>query len=272
MSVLVYEIGAIRLTRVGYIDVAVDAATVGLTPDDVEAVAWAAMPWIEHADAVRVGAAAWVIEDGDATIVVDPMQAADDLLREGDDAHVHQERFAALLADAGFPRERVTHAVGTHIEGIGMFAWMNDDGSWGPFFPNAPWIVPTRDVAAIDDGSWAKNGTPAFTQLREQDVVRPSDEPVTTNVRFDHTGSHSPGHRFVRIQSGDDLAIMLGHLALSPLHLATGECPQQHFDPPGGEAALARVRAEDALLLAPLWPEPAAGYWRDDTFIAATPR
>ena len=103
-------------------------------------------------------------------------------------------------------------------------------------------------------------------------AVRASDDPVSANVRFDHTGAHSPGHRFVRIESRGEVAVMLGHLALSPLHLATGECPQQHFDPLGAEAALARVRAEnDALLLAPLWPEPAAGYWRNGAFTAATP-
>ena len=96
--------------------------------------------WADGAE-VRAGVAAWVIESGDARIVVDPACSADEILRNDNDAAAHQEAFAALLEAAGFPRESFTHAIATHYEGVGMLAWRNDDGSWERFFPNAPILI-----------------------------------------------------------------------------------------------------------------------------------
>ena len=93
-----------------------------------------------------------MIESGDARIVVDPAFAADEILRNDNDAAAHQEAFAALLAAAGFPRESFTHAIATHYEGVGMLAWRNDDGSWERFFPNAPILMSQRELDAIDAG------------------------------------------------------------------------------------------------------------------------
>src|ERR1700724_607000 len=93
------RIGNVELTRVGYADIGVDPARVGLTAEQVSGVAWAEPTWVE-AGAVRAGAAAWVIQSGEARIVVDPAFAADDILRNDNDAAVHQEAFASLLADA----------------------------------------------------------------------------------------------------------------------------------------------------------------------------
>ena len=106
---------------------------------------------------VRAGAAAWVIESGDARIVVDPACAADEILRNDNDAAAHQEAFAALLESAGFPRESFTHAIATHYEGVGMLAWRNDDGSWKRFFPNAPILMSQRELDAMDAGIVRRN-------------------------------------------------------------------------------------------------------------------
>ena len=136
MSALRFDVGAVRLTRISYAEVGVPPEVVGLTPEQVASVEWGEPLWVGGGE-VKAAAAVWIIESGDARIAVDPAQAADDILRSEADAGAHQTAFAALLAAAGFPRESITHAIATHAEGVGMWAWRTDDGAWVPFFPNA---------------------------------------------------------------------------------------------------------------------------------------
>ena len=51
---------------------------------------------------------------------------------------------------------------------------------------------------------------------------------------------------------------MVGHLAVTPLHLVTGPCPQQHPHPDEAQARIETLLTEDAVLIGPLWPTPAA--------------
>ena len=95
MAVFRIDVGAVRLTRVGYADVDLAPETFGLTADDVADVPWAEPVWA-NAGQIRAAAAAWIVESEDATIVVDPALAADDLIRTESDAAFHQEAFAAL--------------------------------------------------------------------------------------------------------------------------------------------------------------------------------
>ena len=179
MTTNTIRVGDVQLTRVGYADVGIDPARVGLTPEQVAAVTWAEPLWADGNE-VRAGAAVWVIQDGDARIAVDPAQAADEIIRTDDDAAFHQEAFAALLEAAGMPRESFTHAISTHVEGIGMWAWRNDDGSWAPFFPNAPILVPQRELDAIDRGEHPSPVHAAFTQLLRSACTRRSTTAIAS--------------------------------------------------------------------------------------------
>lgn len=262
MTVNTIRVGDVQLTRVGYADAGVDPARVGLTAEQIAAVPWALPLWAEGGQ-VRAGAAVWIIDTGDARIAVDPAQAADEILRTDADAAAHQEAFASILEAAGLSRESVTHAIATHVEGIGMWAWRNDDGSWSPFFPNAKILVSQRELDALDSGSYAGDNTGVWAKLRAQDAVRAlhDGEHVTDDVSVEHVGAHTPGHLFVRIDSNGEHAVMVGHLAVSPLHFATGPCPQQHPFPDEAEAHLQKLREEDTWLIGPLWPTPGAGRW-----------
>jgi glyoxylase-like metal-dependent hydrolase (beta-lactamase superfamily II) len=261
-------VGDVGLVRVPYIDVLIDAAAVTLTADEVAAEAWAAPTWAEG-EQVRVGAAAWVIESQGRRIVVDPAQAADDILRAGPDAAVHQQAFADALAAAGYPRESIDTVIATHIDGIGMMAWREGD-EWRPFFPNAELLMSRREHDAIaDEGPYEPSGAEAYLALHEQGVVTTVDDEhaVTAQVLMHWTGGHSPGHMTVNISSGGATATMLGHLALSPLHLTTGE-NGGHVDPVAARAAL-RALADGRILIGPLWPEPGAVRWSGDQVSAA---
>jgi glyoxylase-like metal-dependent hydrolase (beta-lactamase superfamily II) len=274
VSALSLTVGAVRLTRVGYADVPIDPARAGLTPEQVEAVEWREPTWAQGRE-LLAGAAAWIIESGDARIVVDPAQAADEIIRTDADAAFHQDAFAAVLADAGFPRETITHDVATHLEGVGMHAWRNDDGTWSRFFANAPILVLQRELDAIDHEGWVADRTGVIDQLRAAGAIvgLPGDRAeITDAVALEFTGAHTPGHAVVRIDSEGERAVMVGHLAVNPLHLVTGECPQQHPDPARAEAVLTALRDQRDLLIGPLWPAPGAGRWNGDAFVPVTSR
>src|SRR5690349_119251 len=122
MTTNTVAVGRVALTRVGYVDVNIDPAIAGLTPAQIAEVPWAEPTWADGAE-LRAGAAVWVIDDAGTRIAVDPAQAADPILRSDADAAAHQAAFADLLSAAGMPRESFTHAIATHVEGIGMWAW-----------------------------------------------------------------------------------------------------------------------------------------------------
>ena len=271
MSVTKIRVGDVELTRVGYAEIGVEPAAVGLTPEQVASVSWAGPPWTDGPQ-VRAAAAAWVISSGDATIVVDPAQAVDDILRSDTDAAAHQEAFAQQLAAAGFPRERVTHAIATHLDGIGMFAWRNDDGSWVPFFPNAPILMSQRELERVDTLRPPAPGTEALAALRALgavQVVTGAVERITEHVTIEFTGGHSTGHQIVRVESKGDRAAMLGHLAVSPFHVAMEQCPAFHEEPEPARSWLETLRSEGSVLVGPLWPEPGAGRWESGRLVPA---
>ena len=269
MSVTRTMIGEIELLRVGYADVEIPPERVGLSEAQVRGVGWAEPLWAGDGQ-LRAGAAVWVIRAGDAVIAVDPAMAADEILRSDADAGAHQEAFASVMADAGVARQSVTHAIATHVEGIGMFAWLDGDGSWSPFFPNANIHVGRSEIDAVDAGTHPSPPHPAFSELREHGAVSIIDDDATIaqGVRVALAAGHTPGHLIVHVESLSASAAMIGHLAVSALHLATGECPQQHPDPATAEAAVVALRASGSLLVGPLWPTPGAGYWREDALVA----
>jgi glyoxylase-like metal-dependent hydrolase (beta-lactamase superfamily II) len=267
MSINTVQVGDVTLTRVGYADVGIPPERVGLTVEQIAKVSWAEPIWAGGGE-IRAGAAAWVIDSGDARIVVDPALAADDILRNDNDAAAHQEAFAALLEAAGFPRESFTHAIATHYEGVGMFAWRNDGGSWTKFFPNAPILMSQTELDAMDAGTLFAE--PLMPQLRAQgalQAVAGDHVDITDDVSLELTGGHSPGHQVVRVDSGGEHAVIVGHLAVSAVHLGTGYCPEEHMDPDCALEVLEKLLAEDAILIGPLWPEPAAGRWNGSRLV-----
>lgn len=262
----------VTLTRVGYADVSVPAEAVGLAAGEIASIDWARPVWADGEQA-RAGAAVWIVEHGDVRIAVDPAQAADDILRNDQDAAVHQEAFAALVAGAGFARETITHVVASHLEGAGMMAWRNDDGSWVPFFPNAPILVTQTEIDDWDAGAQTPARPEVLAQLRAQGALQPVADAhdVTPAVRLERSGGHCPGHQIVRVHSdGRSDAVMVGHLAVTALHLATGPNTVENRDAPGAWTTLSELRDSGTILVGPLWPAPGAGRWTGERFVPVT--
>jgi hypothetical protein len=126
------------------------------------------------------------------------------------------------------------------------------------------------DVSRV--GPLAFDAWRALLEAGLVDTYRDGEE-VVAGVRAEVTGAHCPGHSVMHFSAaaspaGAPAATFLGHLAISPLHLTTGECPQQHPEPQAAWKALRRCADDGRLLIGPLWPSPGCGRWRDRAFEA----
>ena len=59
---------------------------------------------------------------------------------------------------------------------------------------------------------------------------------------------------------------MVGHLALTPLHLGRVD-PDGNVNVERAMAARRALLAEDAILIGPLWPAPGAGRWNGSELV-----
>jgi glyoxylase-like metal-dependent hydrolase (beta-lactamase superfamily II) len=271
-----FRVGDVELTRVPYFDVALDPAVVNLTADEVAAIDWATPTWASADGQVLVAQAVWVIVSKEQLIVVDPCGAADAFLRSGPGAIGHQEAVLGAMRAAGFPPGSVDVVVLSHLDGIGMAAVVEPDGSWAPAFPNARIVMTSTELDWLA-GDGRAGGLDALDALIAKGVVDGVDDGhrITDEVHLELTGGHTPGHAVVHVRSGRDRATLLGHLALSPLQIATGARADGNLDAATARRRLEALAAESAehetLLIGPLWPFPGAGYAVGDghRFVAA---
>jgi hypothetical protein len=258
-----WSIGAIDLHRVPYFDVALPPDGIDLV--DVEASVDWAEPWLTGGQPT-VGQAFWIIESEAGTIVVDPCGASDVFLRSGPEAVSHQVAAFDMFRAAGHDPDAIDHVVLTHLDGIGMAALADGadagDESWTPAFSNADVILSDAEYDYIA-GRNDVTGVDAFLQLDALGIVRPVATPyaVLPGVTLHLTGAHSPGHCRVEVASGNDRAVLVGHLAISPLHAAVG-VSTNHEDPDGAWREFSRVlddaARQDVLVAGSLWPAPGA--------------
>ncbi len=273
----VVHVGSTTLTRVSYIDISVPSEVMGLDPVQYAEVEWRNPLWVDG-EQVKVGGSIWFADTADGRIAFDPVQAADAVLRADPETEMAQQHaIAQCCADAGFPRESVDSLVMTHIEGVGMAAWRDEQRTWSRFFPNARIVVSEVGLAQFLSSDAALVGSLAFEAWRclvDAGVVDTftDQQQLAPGVRAEVTGAHCAGHAALHF-AGDDpetapAATFLGHLTISPLHLATGECPQPPIDPADAWAVLHACSYDGSFLIGPLWPSPGCGWWRNEEFVA----
>jgi hypothetical protein len=96
------------------------------------------------------------------------------------------------------------------------------------------------------------------------DTFGDGDEPAP-GVTAEWTGMHNVGHCAFHVGVVETGATFVGHLAVTPLHLATGPCPSQHYEPVEAWNWLQSLATHrDHILIGPLWPSPGAVRWRGD--------
>lgn len=272
MNIQTLPLDGATLTRVGYTDVAIPAEFIGLAASDLARAPWRSPLWGDD-EKVRIGAAVWFADVGEERFAFDPFQAADGVLRANREAEKHhQNAIARTLAEAGFPRESVTLLVMTHIDGAGMAAHRGADGTWTPFFPNARILMSdvelTNFLAAPKSDDAQSQAWHALVDLGMVDTYTDQAE-IAPGLFADVRGAHGPGHALLHFGSIEaPTATFLGHLAVSPLHLISGECALLQEDPRAAWALLQRTIADARLLIGPLWPTPGFGRWERGELVA----
>ena len=258
-----FDLGDVTLTRVLYLDAVIEPDAVGLTPDQVRAVTWGSPIWAEDGR-VRASSCAWVVSAAGRQVVIDPSGNIDDILHDPASTNAHQAAYRAAFAAAGIPIESVDTVLLSHIESIGLTAVRSGDG-WQRFFPNARVLI--SDTAKTDFVEHTPPGDlgAAFNALLTVNLIDTfSDrDDIVPGLRAEWTGMHNPGHCAFHVGTS---ATFVGHLAVTPLHFATGPCAPQHSDPDGVWRWLQATMADGRILLGPLWPTPGALRHADNTF------
>lgn len=258
MTTTAIDLGALRLTRVLYLDAAIDPEPTGLDAEAVRSVSWAEPDWATDGQ-VRAASCAWVVSEGERRIVIDPSGNLDEVLHDPGSTAIHQQAFVAAFAEAGLPIETIDTVLLSHIESIGLTAVRDGDG-WRRFFPEAQVLLsePARDHFEAEPAEGDVGA--AFADLWAAgliDTFADGDE-IVPGLRAEWTGIHNPGHCAFHLGSA---ATYVGHLAVTPLHLATGPCPSQHADPEAAWRWLEAAKASGSILFGPLWPSPGALRW-----------
>jgi hypothetical protein len=257
-------IDGVSLRRVLYADVLVPPAIMGLTVEQIAAVPWRVPQWGEG-DEVRVSASAWVADVDGRRLVFDPMFAADDIFHDPEGEEFHRQAIADAFARAGTPVESIDTVVASHVEGIGLIANRAGDG-WQPMFPNARVVISDAARAVFKTYTDLDPYTAAWCTLLDAGLVDTfaDGEEIVPGVRAEVSKAHNPGHTVFHFGAGP-AATFVGHLAVSPLHLATGLCPQQHPEPQRAWDLLHGYADDGRVLIGPLWPSPGAGCWSTTT-------
>jgi glyoxylase-like metal-dependent hydrolase (beta-lactamase superfamily II) len=131
------------------------------------------------------------------------------------------------LKDVGIAVEDVAVVAFTHLH-VDHVGWnLTREGSPAPVFPRARYLVPAADwdffaAGLTHDALPERGGDRSF-----DDQVRPLrqmglldfisyDRPLFPGVTAVHTPGHTPGHTSFVVQAGEDIAYILGDVAISP--------------------------------------------------------
>ncbi len=110
-------------------------------------------------------------------------------------------------------------------------------GSWGaegPRFPEAKYVLHEADVdffsATPDADAYS-----ALAELRRIEALGmldadPDDREVMAGLRIVHTPGHTPGHRSVVLDAGDERVLLTGDLLHLPVQAAHPSWPSSHDD------------------------------------------
>ena len=243
--VLRWQIGDVRISRV----VEIEGSSPGTfffkdaTPEKLLQHAWLKPHFMTDDGRLIASIHAFVIESGGRVIVVDTC-VGNDKPRDIKNWNMRKGKFLEDMMEAGFPRERVTNVLCTHLH-VDHVGWntLLKDGKWIPTFPNARYLIGRKEW------DYWKNETGGDKIVRD-DSVRPildagladlvkRTHKITSEVYLEPTPGHTPGHVSVHIRSKGAEAVITGDLMHHPVQCAEPSWAS-NFDVDPGKARVTR--------------------------------
>jgi glyoxylase-like metal-dependent hydrolase (beta-lactamase superfamily II) len=133
------------------------------------------------------------------------------------------------LATAGVDPGEVRHVVHTHLHADHAGGAVVEGE---PTFPNAVHHVHPADWAHFGDperiGGFTARGPMEELERRGTLDLAEDDHAVAPGVRLVHAPGHTPGHRAVLLERGDERLLLTGDLLHVPIQIARPELPGNH--------------------------------------------
>jgi glyoxylase-like metal-dependent hydrolase (beta-lactamase superfamily II) len=270
--VLTWTIGDISVAAVTNIEAALPCEILypNSEPAELPDIDWLT-PYLDTDGLVRLTLQSFLVRTPDRRIVVD-LCAGDQKPRAVPFFDMLRTTFLDELTAAGFGPDDVDTVAYTHLHSDHV-GWGTRliDGTWQPTFPGARHIIDRAEY-----GYWETQQDHPDDQVSFSDSIRPLTEAglvdlvddeidLADGIRLVRTPGHTPGHRSVRIVSGDAEAVITGDLMHNPCQVAR---PQWgcYIDFDGDATRAARIdlltdaAARGVLVIGTHFPAPTAGY------------
>ncbi len=266
-----WTIGEVRVTEIA--ELTTTSAAHWLLPDAtadrIREIEWMVPHYATPDGKVHMTIRALVIESEGRRILVDTC-LGNDKQRPVEPWNMRSGPFLDDLTAAGFPPDSIDTVLCTHLH-VDHVGWNTRlvDGEWVPTFPNARYLF-----ADVEWEHWQRDDS-GMDQVLRADSIQPvidaglvdlvaTDARLTSHVSLVPTPGHTPGHVSVRIESGNERAVITGDLSHMVCQATYPEWGSSFdVDPAGAEAtrrAFFAGRADtDELVLGTHW-EPCAGY------------
>ena len=228
---LSWTIGAVTVTRVEERVLAIEPRFIvpGLTPEVVDPLREWAAPFVTDDGRMLLSVHAFVVVDGDTTVVVDTCVGPHrDRPLPGDDGFV--DRLADAV-DGGLGAVDVVLCTHLHFDHVGWNT-RRDGARWVPTFPNARYLFAREEVAflrAEDHHGLDDVAIAPIVAAGQADLVA-TDHRLTAALALVPTPGHTPAHVSLRVESGGATGLITGDCVHNPVQFRHPELAAVPFD------------------------------------------
>jgi glyoxylase-like metal-dependent hydrolase (beta-lactamase superfamily II) len=145
------------------------------------------------------------------------------------ESHLDEELVAVGVAPGD-----IRHVVLTHLHADHSGGACRPDGS--PRFPNARYHVHPDDWSFFGAHRTPEDFTGRFAMVPIEAngmlELDPSDREISRGLSLVHAPGHTPGHRVVRLEDGDQTLLLTGDLLHTPPQIRLPDRPSNHDEDP----------------------------------------